>query len=348
MPRLTGVVDLADPMFSRGIEDGGVDAEFVTTPRRTVIWPMRDNRPVGCFLVWARPGYRAGNPVMTVQADRIDSLLAARTVRATLQFSQVDQLGIARDLIRYALGRPLLHALEQPLSKGPAADVPWLRLDPAVSGVLRDRLELDGYQALSRKKISELLAELAAVQGGFEQRLDYAIDPVTNAPFATWRFGYPTLGVSAADTQLVFEHPGVVEDLVLDEDAYTSANLVDVLGAGEGESKIIATALDTRETDTGGPLLEYTHTGDETQLENAFAKASAQLADRLGVNEGWTLRVRADAEPAFGSYVLGDHIVARVSDTRWPLREVLLRVIGWDIHPSTSSVDTVDLVVTNP
>ena len=348
IPRLTGTVDLADPIFTSDAgADDGVNADQATAPTRTVIWPLRDERPVGCFLVWARPGYTSGATSMTIQADRIDSLLAARTVRDTLQFSQVDQLDIARDLIRYALGRPMLHVLEQPPSTGPAADVPWLRLDDTLSGVLRDRLDVNGYQGSSRKKIIDLLTELAAVEGGFEQRIDYAIDPATNTPYATWRFGYPTLGVSAEDTQLGFEHPGAVEELTLDEDGYTSATLVDLMGAGEGEATIIGTAA--TETDDGGPLLEMAvRQTSITQQSTADAKAAAELADRLGVNEGWKLRLRADAQPVFGSYVLGDHIVVRVSDSRWALREVVLRVIGWDVHPGATSVETVDLIVSNP
>jgi hypothetical protein len=350
VPRLTGVVDLNDPIFvSDPGADDGVNAEQATEPTRAVIWPLRDERPVGCFLVWARPGYTSGATSMSIQADRIDSLLAARTIRDTLQFSQVDQLDIARDLIRYALGRPLEHVLVQPPSKGPAADVPWLRLDSTVSGVLRDRLDVDGYQGSSRKKIGDLVTELATVEDGFEQRIDCAMDPTTSTPYATWVFGYPTLGVSATETLLGFENPGAVEELTLDEDGYTSATLVDVMGAGEGEATIIGTAVDTTETDAGGPLLELAlRETSTTQQVTADAKAAKELADRLGVNEGWKLRLRADAQPVFGSYVLGDHIVVRVSDGRWALREVTLRVIGWDVHPGATSVETVDLIVTNP
>lgn len=331
----TDAIGVAQGAMSGSVAASLDDAADVLGPWRRVIWPCRDGRPYGAFVVTSLAPFGPRSTSVEFAAQRIDSVLTRREIVSTLVFRQVEQLEIFRDLVRFALSRPVVAVdpvYAAMVTQLPGADVPALRLGSELSGVLRDRLDNDdGYQLARHPKVSDMLTNLTQLEGGFEYRLDYGRDSVTGLPAATVRLGYPQLG--SATPVVPLEYPGNIVTWTYAADTSDTATAFTAYGAGQGVEKLIGeTAYDFTGLDQGMPLLMGSVSSTASEQATLDAAGRAGLAAH-GVNEGWTMEF---AKGSLGTYELGDQAALNIAPcTRWPTgKRAVVRIVGHRVEPA--------------
>jgi hypothetical protein len=323
------------------LDDLPVSADDIVLPWRRVIWPCYKGVPQPPYVFKAEQPFKlSASNAVTFTAVRADAILAARKIWSTLVFVQQDQLDMARDLIAYALRRTLTHqaaGYPQPATTElPAAgsDIPWLLVDTATSGRLRDRLDDDdGYQRARDLTVADALTSLAQLQDGFEIRLDASrVAPISaqdSGLRATVKFGYPTIG--RAYEVMPLEYPGNVIDAAWGQDGDGAESMSRVFGAGQGAQRTIGDPyVDQPMLDAGWPLLMGSETSSASEMPTLNSRAVARSAEHT-LNTGWTFTLPEDQ---LGRYEVGDVANYAVTHRRWPGgRKGFVRIVGHRVAP---------------
>lgn len=298
---------------------------------RTAIHVERDGIIVWSGILWtARAGVRAGT--LDIGGEGWWSYFRHRRIRtgsggpspstATARiYNTQDQLFIARDLINYAQGQL-------------GGDL-GIVVGSETSGVLRDRT----YYAYERKNLGEAVEQLAAVNGGFNFAVDVAYDS-SGIIVKTLRLHYPRRG---RVTDVVWELGANLEDLTQATDGTRQANLVDALGAGDGDSMLIATAADTSQIAAGYPLLEDTVSFKDVSVP-ATLQAHADLELRQRARPLATLPTLlarpAAPDTTLGSFITGDSLTVRGEDG-WISVNERMRILSWEVSVDENGKETV-------
>lgn len=285
-------------------------------PERTIVFPERDGVLVGDgYIIWQR--HRHGRAPADLVGLSFASILRRQRIVSDLSYTAVDQLTIANGLIDHLQSQP-----------GAAFGI----VTPAVtSGVLRDRT----YYAYERKNLGEALAQLGAVENGFEWGIDVAWSG--GVPVKTLHLSYPRRGRIAGSTGLVFELGKNLIDYHILEDGSRSARTVDVIGSGDGADMKISTKTRTYLLDAGWPLTaEVIAAKDVSDQSTLDDHAAAAVAARAAAPQFLTCEMDPDdPESAFGQWITGDDVLVRISDHQFhrtstgPGLEAYYRIISW-------------------
>ncbi|MFE9396791.1 hypothetical protein [Streptomyces flavidovirens] len=314
---LSGKIPIPDPEMAARVRAAAV-------PGRTAVWVERGSDIWWGGILWTMtPSVDdRGGVSVDIQAATFESYLDRRVVFTTQTYTQVDQLAIARGLVGYAAS----------LSGGDIG----IRMDATkVSGVLRDR----SYVASEVPRVRDLLDDLAAVDGGFEWRIQAYRDTATGARVKQLQLGYPKIAVGAQPVMLTY--PGNVLAYTLPSDATTMANVWQSRGA----------TVDNTVDAEGGPLLssvwryddrlnggwprldgtsDYNTVSVKTTLDN---HAKADLARARNAATIPSIRVRLDGEitPA----LIGARARLRIRDV-WHAEglDATYRVVGMKLDPA--------------
>lgn len=305
-------------------------------PARTAIHVERDGVIVWSGILWtARAGSQAGK--LDLAGEGWWSYFRRRRIRtgtggptpstaSARIYTAQDQLFIARDLISYA----------QSVGGGSVGVTVGTELTTDNGGVqqLRDRT----FYAYERKPIGEAVEQLSAVQGGFDFAIDVAYDG-TGTIIKTLRFGYPRRG---RITDLVWQLGANLEDLTQAVDGAKQANLVEALGAGDGDAMLITTSVDTSQLAVY-PLLEDTISRKDVSMASTLqAHADAELKNRSRpVATLPTLLARPAApDTTLGSFITGDSLTVRGSDG-WISVDERMRIMSWEVSVDENGKETV-------
>lgn len=314
-----------------------LDPETASEPGRTVVYVDRDGVLVWGGIIWTRTLATGGK---TIQAAELMSYFQHRYVKKTLSTDTslltdpryVDQGGqrlygdqkwIVWSLLRYA----------QDQTGGNIG----LDLNPLVGtphGITRTAT----YFGYERPEIYKAIAELAAADDGFDFGVELGWTPsANNEPSTRYRrvrTWYPRRGRTASESGLVFSKGGGHGSILRydwPEDGTALVTEMSGLGAGTGEARIVRTASATDMIGAGWPLLEgvetYEGVTDEAQVQGL---TNAELAARSQATKVPTFEVSADADPAFGSYSVGDEALFVIDpEPQMPVgREGVLRIVG--------------------
>lgn len=302
----------------------------VSLPARTALYVDRDGVLVWGGIIWYREKPLGGATVQTViRAEEFGSYyLRKRRIQHDLNFSQVEQLEIARDLFRYASGAPMLVADGTPTFVIPGGDIGLTYGNEPASGILRDR----SYAANENKPIWEALSQLGFVVDGFDFMID--VSWVGTVPTKTLRLGYPRLGRTVAKSGWLFELPGNMTDYSYPEDGYQIATNIALTGVGVDQTQISSSASDQALIDGGYPALSDFESTDLSVQANLDGRAKALIASRAKPLAMPTLVVRADRDPVLGSYDIGDDTRVRITDDRYPnTLDTYFRLVSIKVKP---------------
>lgn len=318
-----------------------LDPENATTPGRTAVYVDRDGVIVWGGILWTRDLAKGGK---SIQASEFFSYYQRRYVRTTL--STDSSLLIDSDLVpdgqrlyteqRYLAWSLLRYAAT--LTGGDLGlDINNLAGVGGPTGIARSAT----YYGYERPQIYQAIADLAASDDGFDFGIDVGWNVVANnvAPtrYRRAKLWYPQRGLTAAQSGLVFSKGGPagnILDFNWPEDGTSLATDTSVLGAGEGEAKLIATTQSADLLASGWPLLEDVQTAtdviDTAQLQG-LANASLTAKSKAAV-QPW-FDVAADGDPAFGSYTVGDSALFAIDpEPRMPYGlEAELRITGIEV-----------------
>lgn len=291
-----------------------LDPETATIPGRTAVYVDRDGVLVWGGIVWTRQPTTGGK---TIQASEFLSYYQRRYVTQTLsndlsnitnteyvpdgQRIYLDQRYIVWSLLVWANGQP-----------GGNIGIDTVPLSGATgpTGITRQAT----YWAHERPEIYRAIQELSQAENGFDFGVEIGwTQSANNVPprrYKRARVWYPRRGRSFEESGLVFSKGGAAGN-VLDydwpEDGTALATATHGLGDGNGPARLTATATASEMLAAGWPLLEavttYQGVADPDRLQ---ANTNAELTARSRADVQPTFEVSADADPAFGSYSVGD------------------------------------------
>lgn len=317
---------------------------------RWVTWPSRDGVPFGAFWWMSGPTVGLDSTVQQVQAARFDAVFKDRRVVRDLVFTNQDQLDVARDLFREGAGLGTTFTappLAPDVSWSPAAAIPWLRLGAQTSTTVISRTQVvngqddDGFRAKARKPILDCVKALAD-NAGFEFVPRYGVDPTTGDLFARIDFGAPMVGTPAWNAdRIVLEYPG--GNIVGGSYAWDAANTItrdDVVGGEAAGAVVVGSATSTAMHAAGYPLRMSARSENSiTDQTDLTGKATAGLARRARIMDGYSLVLDGSTDPVLGSYGIGDHVTIRVRrGNRTTIDERIVRIVGWTIKVDDSGL----------
>ena len=188
------------------------------------------------------------------------------------------------------------------------------------------------YRGYELRSVGEELDEYSDTVDGFEYRIDCHIEYVGGIPVFTREFvlipiDFPNppaegevspLSRFGAD-ELVFEYPGNIIDVTMEENSEDSATRFFVVGnipdLGEDASQPYAVASNTDLLLQGWPLIDQEETRNETGDEEAlYAHAQRYLTESRPPISDISVRVNGSLSPKIGEYVPGDWCAIVIND----------------------------------
>ena len=192
---------------------------------------------------------------------------------------------------------------------------------------VKEKQVFRGYELLN---VGEKLDEYADALIGFEYRIDCAYDVATDSFTRTFVLvpidfpNPPTAGEVSPISRygadkLVFEYPGSISNLTIQESAENAATRFFVVGndseLGEDASQPYSVAAATELLSDGWPLLDAEHDmQNETDESVLYTNAERYLIEARPPIVSITLNCNGAMYPAVGSYVPGDWCSLIVND----------------------------------
>ncbi|TDD54597.1 hypothetical protein E1286_05250 [Nonomuraea terrae] len=303
--------------------------DLSTGPGRCVVHVYRNGLIWGSYLIWqASLGMSdRGNLQARLSGATLESYLDRVEVREDLDFSDTDQVDIARALIESMQGQA-------------GADL-GITLAAGGSGVTRTV----SYLAGESTSYGQRLNELSQLNDGFEWMIQTS-DPGAGTRIREWVFGYPKIGET--DTEHLFTQPGNVVSWQEDIDATRGATSFVARGESVNEDA----------SSSGGPTLSVPHDAaahfaagwprldstitahfqrDTDTLDDYAARYAAQNAGAVRVHQ---VSIRLDGDD-FTPAHLGDRARVVLVNQWWPRLngaasfDQSWRVIGISVQATT-------------
>ncbi len=300
----TGQLPIGDPRVQK------LQPWASITPNRTALYVDRGGRIVWAGIVVPRrysQGDKVGGTPLTIEVNAAETMYYFRDKRiiaADTTFSAVDQLTIAQSLVNTAQG----------VRNGNIG----LQVPSNVSGITRTQTWLGS----ERKKVGQALIELSQLDQGFDWRIDvdYGLGgQPAGVPGKQLVLGYPRVGEPWPTTGWMFEFPGNVADYDWEEDGSQQAITAYVQGGGSGPTMAASSSSVTALLDAGFPQLdEVFQAKDQTDPNVIAARAVAAAKAYSSPVALPKILVRADQDPVFGSYALGDDCLLRITSPQFP------------------------------
>ena len=318
-----------------GINADKFNVQVSTIPGRCGLYVDRDGILVWGGVVWSR-SYNSTAQTLTFNAQEWISYFDHRRITQDVQFTNIDQLIIAKTLIEDA----------QNATYGDIG-VLYNSDGQTTSGVLVNRT----YYNYELKNVFQAIQDLSRQSNGFDFHIDVAYDNVTGLPTKYFNTYYPRSGTAYTTSSLsvpVFEFPaGNVVEYEYPEDGSVVANTVYALGAGSNEGKLISEGQDTAKLTAGWALLEstanYSDITDQTVLDNlAVAQSLATSYPPVVLK----VVVPAYVNPIYGSYEVGDDARIIITDSRFPnTLDEIYRIVGLTVQPGEDGPERVTLTL---
>jgi hypothetical protein len=318
-----------------GINADKFNVDASTIPGRCGLYVDRDGILVWGGVIWGR-SYNSTSQTLTFSAQEWISYFDHRRVTQDVQFTNIDQLLIAKTLIEDA----------QDATYGDIG-VGYNSAGQTSSGVLVSRT----YYNYELKNVFQAVQDLSRQGDGFDFSIDVEYDGITGLPVKNFNTYYPRSGVAYTTASLsvpVFQFPaGNVVEYEYPEDGSVVANTVYALGAGSNEGKLIELGQDTTKLVAGWALLEttsnYSDITDTTVLQEL---ASAQSLATSYPPVVLKVVVPASVNPIFGTYALGDDARIIITDSRFPnTLDEIYRIVGLTVQPGEDGPERVTLTL---
>ncbi|MBZ4320620.1 hypothetical protein [Streptomyces huiliensis] len=290
---------------------------------RTAVWLERGSEIWWGGILWTctAEGDERGRLRVQIQAGTFDSYFEHRILASSYVFRKRDQFHIVRELIQHAQSQP-------------GGDIGITFEDEPSEVVLDERV----YAYTDLARIRELIDGLAALENGFEWRIQCYRHPETGKRVKQLQLGHPKITTGATD--IVLDRPGQLLTYSLPVDSTVQANV----WVARGESANRDQASDSvpevsdpqvaEELAAGWPRLEGTsdHSGvsDKKLLTSAAVAELGRARQPQAIPEA-TFRLDGRITPA----LIGGTVRLRIRD-------------GWHAETPDERYRVVGLTVTPP
>lgn len=274
-------------------------------PYRTKIYVERGDQIIWGGWLHQEPSYDSTTGTVTITAEESLGYFTARTV-PTVNYTQVDQLSIARSLVSTA----------QAESGGDFG----MTLDPTyLSGVLRDR----AYSQSDQTSVLSALTQLSEVTSGFD--FGTQVGRIGANPYELLVFGYPRLGRVTYTSGVVFEYDrfssggGNVESYTWADAGTPMATRVWANSQTPDGVQLTLKSDNAGLVVNGYPIMEHSETFDNvTNIATLSSHAAAMSAYRAGPRITASITMKAQSGIQIGDFQIGDDALVRISDHRFP------------------------------
>lgn len=301
--------------------------QTATVPGRNALYVVRDGKVVWGGIIWGRD-YSVASRSLTVSGETFESYFVRLFNMTTKYWTNTDQLDIARWLIQ---SRFLDEAL-------------LMTVSAKKSGVLRERT-MFGYEF---KTLGEELEQLSNLINGFEYEVQVYHDEGTKEIRRHLEFYYPAKGRGPSTSDLKFNYPGSLSDFSVQDDAKESANVVYTIGAGEGTEQLKSDppATDTVQINDGWPKLELSRAYKSVYKPSTLkAHADKILKLKRSPISVYTVTVRPDADPPYGSYFVGDWANFTLEDPFLGKIDTWQRIVEISVNVAENGLEKISLVL---
>lgn len=191
--------------------------------------------------------------------------------------------------------------------------------------------------ATDRKYYNEAMNTLANAIDGF----DWTITAVRDGTMfrKDLVLGYPAIGINTPSDSITFDYPGNILNYYETEGMSHAGTHTFGFGAGEGDSQLVASAeFNDMITTEGWPRWDAeVSLKDIDNVDNLQAVTLQQGIRNKPPMNTYTVTIKGDVEPIFGSYSLGDNCQLSLQDAKHPtLYEINTRIVGYELTPQSS------------
>lgn len=319
-----------------GINTYQFNVDASTIPGKCGLYVDRNGILVWGGVIWGRT-YNSSSQTVTYNAREWISYFERRRITQDVEFTQIDQLVIAKTLVEDAQAKPYGDI-----------GVIYNTEGQTTSGILIDRV----YYYYELKGVFQAIQDLSRQGDGFDFHIDVSYDETTGLPTKAFNTYYPRSGLIYSPTNInvpVFEFPaGNIVEYEYPEDGSIAANTVYALGAGSNEGKLISEAQDVERFAEGWALLEdqqnYSDITDQSVLDSLSVGAVTALSYPPITMK---ITVPAFVNPEFGSYEVGDDCRIVIKDDRFPQGfDEVYRIVGVSVQPGEDGPERVTLSCT--
>jgi hypothetical protein len=342
-----------------------------TLPIKTSLFAMKNGQVMWGGIIWNRT-YSPITRSVQLTGNTFESYLFRRHIWHTLLYpNTVDE---------YEVTRQLIHEMQTDFNSYDttsdyvttvlgAADIGIL-CEARNSGKTQDTQTWDGGEMRS---FGDALTEFANNLNGFEWNIKVTFDTVAqrfiktltfrDTPPSQIPFGSTFVGTRTGLNENIFEYPGNVSDISLDEDGTaTSTRFITIGGYPDGSAinyKPRGSWNNMDYLNTGWPIVE---TIDSSDHSTTYVQATLNGYSNLGGRRTrplvptWTVSANGGLDPKLGSYEAGDWCQLVVQDDFISERldltnetEIVKRIMGYSVtvpdvpqEPETVSLELGD------
>lgn len=299
-----------------------------TIPGRTFCAVERDGIVIGDYIIWTRT-YQSQAKVFQIYGIPIKQYTDCRFVQADYSATDVEQRNVFLDL--YELMQSAQGSITVNLPNPFSTVAP---IDVSVS-------------ATAFKTYRQVMDSIADGSNGF----DWLIRTIRsgNKYVRTLELGYPQIGALPGPSIPIFEYTAPTQDSDLgggniinywanDSMANAATHLYGI-GGGEGSSMVVSNTFWNDLIANGYPRYDSTYNRKDINDQDALDSLTFQEAlKRKAPTSTITAEVKADGEPQFGDYGLGDACRIVIKDSRYPNGFIKdTRILGWEYYPPEDS-----------
>jgi hypothetical protein len=298
-----------------------------TIPGRCFVVAETDSVVIWGGLIWTRT-YQSQAKSMQLYAKTLDQYTNKRVIEIDRTFTATDPRNIMIQLYQDMQSDPNTIQIDLPGTFPTANPIDF---------------EVNASEIKSYRSAMDQLATQAI---GFEYTIDWT--RVGNAYNKTLRIGMP-LGSLPGDTNPIFEYPGNILNYWRNDTIGSGGTNIFGIGAGEGTTMPVVEVIHQDLLDARFPRLDATITfKDIEDLGTLTELTQTQASIGKAPQPVYTVQMKADREPAFGDYGLGDYCKLVVKDALHvdPGITFPTRILGWDFTPAQSdAVEEVQLIL---
>lgn len=295
-----------------------------TIPGRCYVVCERNNSPIWGGVVWTRT-YQSQAKVSQLYCRGIEHYPERRLIRDDFEMLNTEQLNIFRALWQDMLADANSIQVVLP------ASYPNITLKSVT------------VKASEFKTYRQVMDELASSDDGFDWTVD--VGRQENAYTFTLRIGFPYMGSQNPDAAVHFDYPGSITNYWQNDSMSGTGTHIFGIGAGEGSTMPYVEVEHADLVASGFPRYDVDVAFKSIRDLDVLTGLTVQAATlRRAPGTTLTVETKADKEPAFGNYNLGDLAVITLQDPRHPNVEDQIksaRIIGWEYKPASS--DSVEM-----
>lgn len=318
------------------LSDKRIDSDELiarTTPGRTAFWTYRENQIVWGGILLTRE-YQSNGKSLSLTGQTFECYAARRFPRSVLGTTTLFMSAGQQEMIN------LLWQQLQSVTHGNIGVMlaPFPMVDPTTT------LNVNGYDLST--SYNDLITSITQLTGGPDWTIAWTEDG-NGLPQKQLVLGAP-IGNPVGFADLEVDYPGPIKDYVYTENSSSGNNMWWATGDGTGATQTTGQAIDTNNLNSGYPIWEGVNNYSGVTAQSTInAHAATDLATFPVPLVTHAIELAGESFPEFGSYGMGDYVVANVTDPRFKSSATFdVRAIGWSIQPpdEDSGTETISIV----